>query len=1096
MLGRLTGVSDSTTPIAVTTADAAARDAYFTKLFVLLDQLSDGHNWDIHSLAGLPPFRIAQLAISGDQSVRYALSELMPFYASGGTFDASLQLLTTPWIAARADFLTQLLELRTKDLPFAYSGTQQNVLFFDVRLDERLSLLNLATAGDAINSGTDAGIQALLANLQYDRMTVFGSDDLAQPDGLAGSAGDDLFFANAGADSIIALGGDDVIEGGDGDDSLDGGAGDDRLADGAGSDILAGGEGSDRYLIGSDSDIDRISDVDGKGSIEVAGELLIGGFRQADGTFASLDGHHSFSFSGDLTEGGTLVVDASLEIENFRDGDLGIYLQGVPDSSKPVTSYTYFGDRDASPGDTIDAYGNWISTGTFAPGGNEFLHGRPGNTKYDTGFYDDLVFDEYDGNDVLILGHGQDFGDGGSGDDWIEGGEYFDWLLGSGGNDFIFAERQGDDIEVFQPLDEASMGMLRMELLSGADGNDTIVGAGSGGYAEGGAGADLIFGGGGNDRIAGDGVFLSTENSARPHSDSLTNQGYIPPVVSTLFGIEAVIGHIDQYLDTDGGASDTIYAGSGNDQVAAGQGDDIVFGGPGNDTIDGGSGNDEIHDAEGINSVSGGAGDDRMYGTGLFGGAGNDTLTGSSSSGEAGDDLLVGGVVPSGLDGGDGADTLIGADGVNDILRGGPGADVLDGGDGANTYFVDEGDLLRIQSIGFAEPSQIVAEASLSAHVIVEFGNAISADRVAVLDFGTSPWYLVAPSTQGLLIFSGALSSWAGLSVNFTDGTRWTNVDLAAHVVSPFEVLASHAPFGTPGDDVLAGTAASERIDGGAGNDQYYITGGGRDSIADAAGTDSVTLAGVRSDEATLFSSGSDLLLRYSGGELRLLGQMSAGNAIESVTFGDDLVTWDRAQLAAHAMALPETQTNPLGVQVIAPGQSFNFVIGNEAFAHEYTIGVSHLEASNFQGGALPDWLIFDAEHQAFSGTPTTADTGVTGILVGLRDESGIVAVTPLIISVEAPTVTRGCGSHTPAPHIAQVPTVAERVSVTKPGFFEYEEIDERFFGRAAEFSKAAPGIESAGGHWLEPDEATWEFGVIAARYGGAESGIDQVLAG
>ena len=118
--------------------------------------------------------------------------------------------------------------------------------------------------------------------------------------------------------------------------------------------------------------------------------------------------------------------------------------------------------------------------------------------------------------------------------------------------------------------------------------------------------------------------------------------------------------------------------------TATGQGTDTlstienVIGSDGADTIRGtgeanilyGSDINDTVEADGNDSLVGGAGDDMLHG------------------GDAGDDTLLGGDDNDTLVGGDGVDQLMGGSG-NDVLRGGEGSDsgtgVLDGGAGIPT---------------------------------------------------------------------------------------------------------------------------------------------------------------------------------------------------------------------------------------------------------------------------------------------------------------------------------------------------------------------------------------------------------------------------
>jgi Ca2+-binding RTX toxin-like protein len=125
------------------------------------------------------------------------------------------------------------------------------------------------------------------------------------------------------------------------------------------------------------------------------------------------------------------------------------------------------------------------------------------------------------------------------------------------------------------------------------------------------------------------------------------------PLIETFDGDDVVDGSLH---------SDTIYAGSG---------DDDVNGRGGNDEIHGGAGFDDLHGGQGVDFLDGGADNDRLYG-------------------EGGDDVIDGGEGIDSIWGGDGNDTLLGGGG-GDTLRGGNGADTIDGGTGVDFIFGEAG---------------------------------------------------------------------------------------------------------------------------------------------------------------------------------------------------------------------------------------------------------------------------------------------------------------------------------------------------------------------------------------------------------------------
>jgi hypothetical protein len=439
-LGQLLGTDIASTPIAYTSADRDARDAYFRNLFAVLDGREPGRDYQIISLVGKSAAELEKLAAS-EIGVRYALSSLQAFAAKNADYSGFADSHSGEWLASRAEWLEAELRGNVADQPFAVGADGKSILFRDLdigRTYAKFAESQVAQFPQSPGVSDVEWLDGLMASATYDGIVTFGLSDT--PNQLSGRLGDDRLFGGDAADTLVGDAGDDYLEGGAGDDRLLGDAGDDTLVGGAGADRLEGGAGADAYVYAESLDGDTIFDTDGR--IFVAGAPLVGG-RGSAGSYASTDGQYTYGFTGDLLLGGTLTINGTLRVENFHNGDLGIRLgiTGEPDDAAPpgpaggilllgdydyrgytdeLTHTQYFGfDEYGNPNadaiatshpDRVDTYENF-----------EGFPGTPGATHFIAGGGDDIMQDILGGDDWLELGTGDDAGWGGAGDDTVEG---------------------------------------------------------------------------------------------------------------------------------------------------------------------------------------------------------------------------------------------------------------------------------------------------------------------------------------------------------------------------------------------------------------------------------------------------------------------------------------------------------------------------------------------------------------------------------------------------------------------------------------------------------------------------------------------------
>ena len=359
-------------------------------------------------------------------------------------------------------------------------------------------------------------------------------------------------------------------------------------------------------------------------------------------------------------------------------------------------------------------------------GGDEadFIHGEGGNDKIKgMGGADDIKGDDDD--DTLYGGDGDDKLDGGAGndtlmgeagDDELKGGTGDNTLDGGGGTDIavyldshikqvkVTLRGDADGTAIVVPTGQSStdpfgdaatrgMDILRsIENVKGTHGDDIIDGDGNANLLKGLDGADMINGHGEDDTILPNRPAMDMDDDGI--LDSNTAAGNLNGNPPTTDGADVVDGGMGSDTISYEGESGDVTVNLGDLQAAT---DDVIAHVAVTiSTVSGitdmikvtGTGMDDDPHLSTIENVIGGFGGDILTGdvraNTLSGGGGNDMLYGEQPTDAemGGDDMLIGGAGDDNLNGGPG----------NDTLNGGPGDDTLNGNAGDDTYMGVEDD--------------------------------------------------------------------------------------------------------------------------------------------------------------------------------------------------------------------------------------------------------------------------------------------------------------------------------------------------------------------------------------------------------------------
>jgi Ca2+-binding RTX toxin-like protein len=508
---------------------------------------------------------------------------------------------------------------------------------------------------------------------------------------------------------------------------------------------------------------------------------------------------------------------------------------------------------------------------SIATSGDWAVYGLGGNDSITTSLgLRDLV------PDSLFGGDGDDRLKGGLADDRLYGGIGADNLDGAAGNDVVYGD--ADDADRNGTPDAATLGdgYGQADVINGGDGDDTVFGQGGNDLLMGGRGADSLSGGDGDDILSG--------------SDG------------------------DDVL-TGGAGTDTLVGSLGNDELKGGDGADNLNGGGGDDKLWGDLGADTIAGSDGLDTVT--------YETspaGVFIQLGGQVAgVGGFAEGDlvSGVETVIGSAFADRLVGDEAGNVLYGRDGA-DVLDGGAGTDLLDGGTGNDVLIASAGDDLLYGNGGTdtADYSAMTSGATIRLnganldpttaakstgagfnHVLLSvenvigtnFNDAIYGDQFSNVLLGQAGDDLFAGPTGGVdTTDGGAGVDTADFSAATTQvrvgvigingfGTTYRAIGVnSANAVTFIDNLANVENLvGGNFNDILTGTDAANRINGGAGNDQLaggngndVLTGGaGGDVLDGGAGIDTIDYSGSSAGVAMALTSTVGAARAGAGGD-------------------------------------------------------------------------------------------------------------------------------------------------------------------------------------------------------------------------------------
>ncbi len=784
-----------------------------------------------------------------------------------------------------------------------------------------------------------AGSGCTLVNSHEATCSASGIDEIRV---RTGDLADDIVSSAATATTVFAGPGDDTIATGSGDDNLDGGSGNDAISGGGGLDTAdystrttgvtvtldgTANDGESGETDDIDTDVENVSGGIGNDSLTgSASANVLSGNSGAD-TLIAGDGDDTLlpGLGTDSVSGG-----AGVDTVEYSDrlAPVTVSLDGNANDGED-------GENDAVSSDIENAVGGDGDDTLIGSSGVNTLDGGAGNDRIRSGAaadvsiggpgvdvadysdrtaavsvsIDDLANDGESGEgdnvgtdiESITGGSDDDTLSGSSADNTFDGGAGSDVFVGSSGTDTVtYSSRstavnatidgnandgesgEGDDVGtdieniVGGSGNDVLTGDANANLLSGNDGNDTLNGNDGDDVLDGGYGDDVHNGGDGSDtadygmRLDWAAYEANLDGGVEVTIDGVADDGFGTEADNVKLDVENVNGTVfsdllegsDANNRLDGSDSgDLLIGGDGDDELIGGAADETEFGYPvGTNYFEPGNGDDYVDTGALYTELVADPGADTYYSNGLSGAQLsyaartadiNASIDNTANDGEVGEGDNIRGSW-SVVTGGSGDDTIKAAIGGGILaLIGGPGNDTLTGSGGWTQLKGDDGN----------DQLNVGAGVSFQSGFSAYWGGA-----------GTDTLSYAA-RTSAVTVSPDGYGNDGADGENHYVGTDVENI------------------VGTDFNDVLIGSSAGNKLDGGYGCDS--LTGNdGNDELIGGPSDEENWGACVNTYDG---GNGDDTLRSASSGEV-LLAEPGADTYYTS---GDGTTTVDYSSHAA-----------------------------------------------------------------------------------------------------------------------------------------------------------------------------------------------------